>query len=114
MPIYEYLCRDCRKRSTLLVLSLSASTSPACKHCGSRSIDRLMSKFSSPKSEEARLEALAGPDSLEGLDENDPETVSRFMKQIGGEMGEDVGEEVEAMMDSADAGTSDDGSTDRL
>jgi len=33
------------------------------------------------------------------------------MKHMGDEMGEDVGEEVEAMMDSADSGTSDDGST---
>lgn len=96
------------------MLSLSASTSPACKHCGSHSVDRLMSKFSSPKSEEARLEALADPDSLEGLDENDPESVGRFMKQIGGEMGEDVGEEVEAMMDSGGIDGSEDSSTDSL
>ena len=114
MPIYEYLCRECRKRSTLLILSLSGSTLPSCKHCGSQSIDRLMSKFSSPKSEETRLEALADPDRLDGLDENDPESLGRFMKHMGDEMGEDVGEEVEAMMDSADAGTSDTGSTDRL
>ncbi|HEX7765899.1 MAG TPA: FmdB family zinc ribbon protein [Nitrospira sp.] len=114
MPIYEYLCCDCRKRSTLLVLSLSSSIPPACKHCGSQSVDRLMSKFSSPKSEEARLASLSDPDNLGGLDEQDPESMSRFMKQMGDEMGEDVGEEVEAMMDSADAEASDDSSTDIL
>lgn len=114
MPIYEYLCRDCRKRSTLLVLNLANPAPPACKQCGSQSVDRLMSKFSSPKSEEARLASLSDPDNLDGLDENDPESVSRFMKHMGDEMGEDVGEEVEAMMDSADAGASDDGSADSL
>ena len=114
MPIYEYLCRDCRKRSTLLVLSLSSSTPPACKHCRSLAVDRLMSKFSSPKSEEARLASLSDPDNLDGLDENDPESVSRFMKHMGDEMGEDVEQDVEAMMDSADTGSSDDGSTDSL
>ncbi len=114
MPIYEYLCRDCRKRSTLLVLSLSSSTPPACKHCGSPVVDRLMSKFSSPKSEEARLASLSDPDNLDGLDENDPESVSRFMKHMGDEMGEDVEQDVEAMMDSVDTGASDDGSTDSL
>ena len=114
MPIYEYLCRDCRKRSTLLVLSLSSSTPPACKHCGSLAVDRLMSKFSSPKSEEARLESLSDPDNLDGLDENDPESVSRFMKHMGDEMGEDIEQDVEAMMDSADTGASDEGSTDSL
>ena len=114
MPIYEYLCRDCRKRSTLLILSLTSSTPPACKQCGSHALDRLLSKFSSPKSEEARIASLSDPDSFDGLDENDPESVSRFMKHMGDEMGEDVGEEVEAMMDSADSGASDDGSTDSL
>lgn len=114
MPIYEYLCRDCRKRSTLLILNLANPAPPACKQCGSQSVDRLMSKFSSPKSEEVRLASMSDPDSLDGLDENDPESVSHFMKQMGNEMGEDVGNDVEAMMDSADAGTSDDGGTDSL
>jgi len=114
MPIYEYLCRNCRKRSALLVLSLAGSTPPACKHCGSRSVDRLLSKFSSPKSDEARLASLSDPDSLDGLDENDPESVSRFMKHMGDEMGEDVEQDVEAMMESGDTGASDDGSVDSL
>jgi putative FmdB family regulatory protein len=114
MPIYEYFCHECRKRSTLLVLSLSSSVPPACKHCGSLAVERLMSKFSSPKSEEARLASLSDPDNLDGLDENDPESVSRFMKHMGDEMGEDVEQDVEAMMDSADSGASDDGSTDSL
>ncbi len=77
-------------------------------------MDRLLSRFSSPKSEEARLESLSNPDNLGGLDEHDPESVSRFMKHMGEEMGEDVGEEVEAMMDSADTESSDDSSTDSL
>lgn len=114
MPIYEYLCRDCRKRSALLVLSLTSLTPPACKHCGSQAIDRLLSRFSSPKSEEARLASLSDPDNFDGLDEHDPESMSRFMKHIGDEMGEDVEQNVEGMMDSADSGASDDGSTDSL
>ncbi|SPP63313.1 FmdB family zinc ribbon protein [Nitrospira lenta] len=114
MPIYEYFCRDCRKRSTLLILSLSSPTPPACKHCGSLAVDRLLSGFSSPKSEEARLASLSDSDNLDGLDENDPESMSRFMKHMGDEMGEDVEQDVEAMMDSADNGASHDGSTDSL
>jgi len=114
VPIYEYRCRDCRKRSTLLVLSLAHSTPPSCKLCGSQSLDRLMSGFSSPKSEEARLASLSDSGDLDGLDEHDPESVSHFMKQMGDELGEDAGKEVEAMMDSAGDGDSDDGITDSL
>lgn len=114
MPIYEYLCRECRKRSALLILNLADPNPPACKHCGSRSVDRLMSKFSSPKSEDARLASLADPDTLDGLDETDPETVSRFMQQVGDEMGADVEKDVEALRDSTGDGESDDGNTDSL
>lgn len=114
MPIYEYHCRECRKRSTLLILNLANPTPPVCKQCGSRSVDRLLSGFASPKSEEARLASLSDSDDLDGLDENDPESASRFMKQMGNEMGEDAEHDVEAMMDSADSGASDDGSTDSL
>ncbi|ULA63719.1 MAG: Zinc ribbon domain-containing protein [Nitrospira sp.] len=98
----------------MLLLNLANSTAPACKQCGSQSVDRLMSRFSSPKSEEARLASLADPDKLDRLDEHDPESMSHFMKQVGDEMGEDVGEEVEAMMDSTDTSLSADGSTDSL
>lgn len=114
MPLYEYLCRECRKRSTLLILNLANPTSPACKQCGSRSVDRLLSRFSAPKSETDRLASLSDSDSLDGLDEQDPESISRFMKQMGDELGEDTGKEVEAMLDTAENGISEDGTTDSL
>ena len=114
MPIYEYLCRECRKRSTLLILNPANPTPPACKQCGSRSVDRLLSRFSAPKSETDRLASLSDPDSLDGLDEQDPESISRFMKQMGDELGEDTGKEVEAMLDSAENRLSEDGTTDSL
>lgn len=101
MPIYEYLCRDCRKRSSTLVLNLRNPAPASCRYCGSPKVDRLMSQFAAPKSEEARLESLADPGSLGGLDERDPQSVARLMKNMGEEMGEDLGNDVEAMMDQA-------------
>jgi len=113
MPIYEYLCHDCRKRSSLLVLSLRNPPPPLCRHCGSAKVERLLSRFAAPKSEEARLESLADPAKLGGLDENDPQSVARFMKNMGEEMGEDVGDDVESMMEEAGGGEVTD-STDSL
>ena len=100
MPIYEYLCLECRKRSSMLVLSLSNPTPAVCRHCGSQKVERLLSRFAAPKSEEARLESLADPGNLGGLDENDPHSVARFMKRMGNEMGEEMGEDADAMMES--------------
>ena len=66
-----------------------------------------MSRFASPKSEEARLESLADPDALSGLDENDPASMARFMKKMGDEMGEDLGDDVAEAMDAPDSMTPD-------
>lgn len=101
MPIYEYQCRDCHKRCAVLILSLRNPLPANCTRCGSPHMDRLLSRFAAPKSEEARLDSLANPDNLGGLDENDPSSMARFMRKMGEEMGEDVGEEVDAMMEQA-------------
>lgn len=101
MPIYEYLCRACGKGSSILILNLRHPPPVGCRHCGSSQLDRLLSRFAAPKSEDARLESLADPSHLGGVDERDPQSVARFMKKMGEEMGEDVGDDVEAMMEQA-------------
>src|ERR1043165_4771454 len=114
MPLYEYLCLDCKKRSTILLLNLANQGPTVCSHCTSARVERILSRFASPKSEEARLEALADPSSLAGLDENDPQSVARFMKTIGEEMGEDLSDDVSAAMESDEAGGMESDGTDRL
>jgi putative FmdB family regulatory protein len=103
MPIYEYRCMDCGKRSSTLVLSAALTAAPACRHCHGQRLERLMSRFAAPKSEEARLESLADPSNFGDVDENDPQSVARFMKKMGKEMGEDVGDDFDEALD--DAGT---------
>lgn len=101
MPIYEYRCQDCGKLSSHIVLSITNPPAIACTHCQSVRLDRLMSRFSAPKSEEARLEALADPSNLGDVDENDPQSMARFMKKMGQEMGEDMGDDIDAAMEDA-------------
>ena len=66
-------------------------------------MDRLFSRFSSPKSEEARIESIADPSSFSGLDENDPASVARWVKKMGGELGDDFsdGQDIEQMAEEA-------------
>ncbi len=99
MPIYEYRCRDCGKHSSHLVLSISNPSPISCKHCRSMNVERLMSRFAAPKSEEARLESLADPSNFGDLDENDPQSMARFMKKMGQEMGEDFGDELDEALE---------------
>jgi putative FmdB family regulatory protein len=101
LPIYEYRCRDCGRKSAFLTLSVKTVLRPKCKKCGSENLEKLVSRVAVSRSEESRLESLADPSSLSGLDENDPRSVARWMKKMGKEMGEDAGEDFDRSMDEA-------------
>jgi hypothetical protein len=65
-------------------------------------LERLLSRFASPKSDEARMESIADDSAVAGLDENDPASMERFMTKMGREMGEDFGGEMAESIDNAD------------
>lgn len=116
MPLYEYRCADCLAKTTVLVRSTADTAAPACGRCGSRNCVRLFSRFAAPRSEESRLERMADPSSWGGLDENDPGSVSRFMKRVGREMGDEFSEGVgggfDEMVDREMSGKGDGGTGD--
>ena len=101
MPIYEYECGGCKRRVSLLIRSLASAEAPRCPRCGSAELSRLMSRFATPKSEEARLEAAADPSQFGDLDENDPQAVARFVKRMGDATGEDLGDDLGEAMEAA-------------
>jgi len=105
MPIYEYWCPHCRRRVEIIFLRIPETREAACPRCKGRELKRLVSRFSSPKSEEARMAALADPGNLSGLDENDPASMARWVKRMGSEMGEEFGaEEVDRMAEEVASG----------
>lgn len=101
VPIYEYECQGCQRRLSLLIRTFAAADAPRCPRCGSAQLSRLMSRFATVKSEDARLDALSDPSSYGDLDENDPRSVAQFVKKMGHEMGEDLGDDLDAAMDEA-------------
>lgn len=94
MPIYEYRCLGCGRRLTILVPRMGADPD-SCPRCGASRLERLWSRFATTRSEEDRLERLADPSALSGLDENDPRSMAQFMRRMGRELGEDAGPEFE-------------------
>lgn len=110
MPIYEYRCTACRRKVTVLTLRASEAVTPVCDHCGSTRLDRLMSRFAMPRSDDARLDDLTDPSALGGLDESDPKSMARWMRKMGRELGEDAGEDFDEMVDELEAGETGDDS----
>jgi putative FmdB family regulatory protein len=106
MPIYEYRCGNCKRRVSIFFRSFSAIGEPRCPNCDSSNLTRLVSKVAALKSEESRLDALSDPASFGDVDENDPKSMARFMRKMGGEMGEDMGPEFDEMVNRLESGES--------
>jgi putative FmdB family regulatory protein len=106
MPIYEYICHDCQRRVSLLWRSFAdiESREAICPRCGGKNLRRLISRVAVVRSEESRLDDLADPSSLSGLDENDPKSLARFMRKMASETGEDLGPEFEEVVGRLEAG----------
>jgi putative FmdB family regulatory protein len=102
MPIYEYECQECHRRSSFLIYRISDPFEPHCKKCRSKEVKRLISRVNVHRSEESRLESLADPSSLAGLDEKDPRSIAKWMKKMGKEFGEEMGgEDMDQMVEEA-------------
>lgn len=99
MPIYEYLCPACNGKFQKLVRGFSDPEGLACPRCGNPEVRRAVSRFATVKSEDDRVEALADPSTLAGLDESDPRSIARWAKRLGKELGEDAGEDWDEMVD---------------
>lgn len=89
---------------SFLLIRVDDQQTLSCNFCKSQDLNRLFSRFATVRSEESRLESLADPSSLAGLDEHDPKSMARWMKKMGKEIGEDAGENFEAEMDKAVSG----------
>jgi putative FmdB family regulatory protein len=104
MPIYEYKCNSCGRISTVLVRSYTTPNALACSKCGRDDLRKLVSRFAVLKSEESRIESLADPGMLADVDENDPRSVAKWARRMSREIGEDLGNDFDEMIDQMEAG----------
>jgi putative FmdB family regulatory protein len=106
VPTYEYRCLDCRKRFEVFMTYAEYGTrAVTCLHCGSSNVQRRIGRVRVARSEESRLEDLADPSKLAGL-EDDPKTLGRMMRQMSKEVGEDLGDVFDEVVSRLEAGQS--------
>lgn len=106
MPIYEYTCQDCHRRVSLLWRSFTDAESrqAVCPRCGGSNLTRLISRVAVLRSENSRLDSLTDPAVPGGLDEDDPKSLARLMRQMADETGEELGPEFEEVIGRLEAG----------
>jgi putative FmdB family regulatory protein len=106
MPLYDFNCLDCHERFDIyLSYSEYGKKSVACPVCGSSRVKRRVPRVRMKKSEESRLESLADPSALAGL-EDDPKSLGKMMRKMGNEMGEELPPEFDDVVDRLEAGQS--------
>ena len=110
MPAYEYNCLDCKRRFEIFMSYAEYGHKDInCTHCGSANIQKRLSRIRIAKSEDSRMEDLAGnfddPAALAGLEE-DPQALGRMMRKMSHEMGEDLGPEFDEVVDRLEKGQS--------
>ena len=102
MPIYEFRCNACGRRTSVFTRSIGAEVAAVCQHCGSTDTRRLISRVAVLRSDEDSF----GLDesSLAGVDESDPRSVARWVRRMSRQMGEPLDAEMEADLDRMEAG----------
>jgi putative FmdB family regulatory protein len=106
MPSYRYRCSDCKKRFEIFMSYEEYGQKPVnCPHCNSENVQRRIERIRFARSEESRLENLADPSSLEGL-EDDPRALGKMMRQMSQEVGEEIGPEFDEVIDRLESGQS--------
>ncbi len=106
MPNYSYRCLDCKKPfSIFMAYHEYGRKTVRCPHCESKNTARRLSRVRFTRSEESRLESLADPSQLTGI-EDDPKSMAKLMRQMSSEMGEDIGPEFNEVVDRLEAGQS--------
>ncbi len=106
MPTYEYRCLDCKRRFDVFMKYDEYGTKTvSCRYCKSSNVQRKIGRVRVARSEESRLESMADPSNLAGL-EDDPRALGKMMRQMSGELGEDMGPEFNEVIGRLEAGQS--------
>lgn len=119
MPVYEYYCATCHTIYNFRVQSFDSKKKPKCPDCGSKKLEKKISMFAISKNrsddeagdefpdiDEAALErammALEGE--ANGLDEEDPKAMAKFMRKLYDSTGLKLGGGMEEAIRRMEAG----------
>jgi len=106
MPIYEYTCRQCGKRSSVFfkVMPSEEPKGQACSHCGSTEIEKAISRVAYVRSTQSRHEASGDPDAPSYDYWRDPSNIGRWTEKRLEEAGIEMPDRVREMIGQAREG----------
>ncbi len=101
MPVYEYRCSGCGWKFAKLVGMVAGASAEGlvCPKCGGTDVQRMISKFSRVRSDDERLDSLENA-ALAGGD--DPDSMSKLMREMGREMAEEGDDGMEEYIEESE------------
>lgn len=109
MPIYEFRCLKCGRVSSFFARSVTTDADPDCPHCGHGEMKRVLSGFAIGKGSsggggDAFEDDMGDMPDLDGLDEQDPRSLGRFLRRAAEQAGEDLDPEMDEICGRLEAG----------
>ncbi len=106
MPSYDYRCNNCQRRVVLTYKTYADydKATPICPRCQGTSLTRLISRVAIAKSEANRFDSMDDDSMLDDLADADPATMGRYMRRMSREMGEDLGDEFNEVVERLEHG----------
>ena len=101
MPVYEYRCASCQKKSSFFLKSINDPLSPVCSSCGGREMNRLFSSFAYHKSLATIHEESGDPDKPGEGYYNDPRNIGRWTEKKFQDLGMEMPSQVQDMIEAA-------------
>ena len=103
MPIYEFRCRRCRRRTSVFIRSIGGPAKAVCSHCGSPDTARLISRVAVLRSGDDEFAGL-DESTMADVDENDPRSMARWVRRMSHQMGEPLDADMETELERMEAG----------
>ncbi len=106
MPIYEYVCKKCRHKFSVLVRGAGEASNAACPRCHCVETSRVFSTFSvRSKTDKDVYEEILGDEQLtRGMLSGDPTALARWNKKMSQGLEQESGPEYDEMLERMEAG----------
>lgn len=104
MPIYEYFCLACQKKSSFLLRSGSASFQPKCNYCGCTNLTRIISTFAYHRSPGGAQRQDDKPGYIDRDYYKDPRNIGRWVEKKFQDMGMELPSQLKQKIEAARKG----------
>ena len=84
----------------------ASSAEAHCPDCGGSNLSKVMSRVAVMKSDDRRIDDLADPALMAGLEREDPQALAGFMRKMSDDAGEPLDDEMTEMIERLEAGQS--------